>query len=211
MRQHAEEVAIGNGAIARRYRLGLAPRADHSHAQYLEKGCNVPADGTQAHDHGTLPLEVTRRALSQPRLPDMSTLGVGQQRKASIEGDQRAQDTVRHGHGRRARGRRYLDAALAQFPIDRPLRTGGMDLQPFELRRLAQHGLEATQLGRIVVLARVARDFARHERDVGLTRPVRGERILGGDEGESIGRHGFENARCPGPVRKSRKQEFHGA
>ena len=175
-----------------------------AHAQHLQQRRDVAADRAHADDHRALALEIARRALAQPRLPGMAALGVGQQREAPVDRDQRAQHAVRHRHRGGARGRRHLHAAPAQLAIDRPLGAGRMDLQPAQPRRLAQHRLEAAELGRRIVLARLAGDLAGHEGDVDRRRgrrppaPARRSRRTGRRRPPRCGR-----PRCAGRSRRA--------
>ena len=195
--QHVQELAIGDRAVAGLDRLRAASRADCRHAQHLQQRRDVAADRPQAHDHRALALEVARRALAQPGLPGVAALGIGQQGEASVERDQRPQGAVRDGDRRCPRGGRHLDAASAQFAIERPLGAGGMDLQPLEAGRLAQHGLEAFELGRRIVLARAAGHLARHEGDIGLAGAVGRQRLLGRAEEEAARGNGGLDTGAP--------------
>ncbi len=48
--------------------------------------------------HGALAREISRRALSQPGLPGMAALSVGQQREAPVDRYHGAQGAVRYGN-----------------------------------------------------------------------------------------------------------------
>ena len=144
------------------------------------------------------------------RLPGMPALGVGQQREAAVDGDQGAQHAVRDGHRGGARGGRDLDATPAQFAIDRPLGAGRMDLQPFELRRFAHDRVEALQFRRRIAGARLARDFAGHEGDIGIARAVVRQRLFRRQQRQAACRNCGLDACTPRAQGEGGKQEFGG-
>ena len=93
--------------------------------------------------------------------------------------------------------RRVYEAAILKT-----LGAGGMDLQPFQLGRLPDHGIEALQLRRRMARARLAGDLAGHEGDIDVRGAVGGECVLGGDERDAV------DAFAPGTQGVGGEEEF---